>query len=67
MNYVPNFTSYTEYSIPDQATWYEPTVIYADAMLRDNASAFSGLVTTSSEKLYDMMGQQPVNIFIERR
>ena len=67
MNYVPNFTSYTEYSIPDQATWYEPTVIYADAMLRDNASAFSGLVISSSDKLYDMMGQQPINIFSERR
>ena len=67
MNYVPNFTSYTEYSIPDQATWYEPTVIYADAMLRDNVSAFSGLVISSSDKLYDMMGQQPINIFSERR
>ena len=63
MNYVPNFTSYTEYSIPDQATWYEPTVIYADAMLRDNASAFSGLVISSSDKLYNMMGQQPLDIF----
>ena len=63
MNYVPNFTSYTEYSIPDQATWYEPTVIYADAMLRDNASAFSGLVISSSDKLYNMMGQQPLGIF----
>ena len=67
MNYVPNFTSYTEYSIPDQATWYEPTVIYADAMLRDNVSAFSELVISSSDKLYDMMGQQPINIFSERR
>ena len=63
MNYVPNFTSYTEYSIPDQTTWYEPTVIYADAMLRDNASAFSGLVISSSDKLYNMMGQQPLGIF----
>ena len=67
MNYVPNFTSYTEYSIPDQATWYEPTVIYADAILRDNVSAFSGLVISSSDKLYDMMGQQPISIFSERR
>ena len=67
MNYVPNFTSYTEYNIPDQATWYEPTVIYADAILRDNVSAFSGLVISSSDKLYDMMGQQPISIFSERR
>ncbi len=67
MNYVPNFNSYSAVTIPDQANWYQPTQIYADAVLRDNGNAYGELVNTSMSTLYDVMQSQPVQLFIDRR
>ena len=63
MNYVPNFDSYSAYNIPDQQTWYEPKIIYADAILRDNGEAYTDMVGTSINTLYNIMGEQPIGIF----
>ena len=67
MNYVPNFSDYSQADIPDQTSWYQPTQIYADAMLRDNGAAYGELVNTSLGTLYEMMGTQPMQIFLDRR
>ena len=67
MNYVPNFNSYSAVTIPDQANWYQPTQIYADAVLRDNGNAYGELVNTSMETLYSVIQSQPVQLFIDRR
>ena len=67
MNYVPNFNSYSAVTIPDQTNWYQPTQIYADAVLRDNGNAYGELVNTSMSTLYDVMQSQPVQLFIDRR
>ena len=67
MNYVPNFNSYSAVTIPDQANWYQPTQIYADAVLRDNGNAYGELVNTSMSTLYDVMQSQPVQLVIDRR
>ena len=67
MNYVPNFSDYSQANIPDQTSWYQPTQIYADAMLRDNGAAYGELVNSSLGTLYEMMGTQPMQIFLDRR
>jgi len=67
MNYVPNFSDYSQADIPDQTSWYQPTQIYADAMLRDNGAAYGELVNSSLGTLYEMMGTQPMQIFLDRR
>ena len=67
MNYVPNFNSYSAVTIPDQTNWYQPTQIYAEAMLRDNGNAYGELVNTSMSTLYDVIQSQPVQLFIDRR
>ena len=67
MNYVPNFSDYKDVNIPDQTTWYQPTQIYADEMLRDNGAAYGELVNSSLDTLYTMMGTQPMQIFLDRR
>ena len=67
MNYVPNFNSYSAVTIPDQTNWYQPTQIYADAVLRDNGNAYGELVNTSMETLYSVIQSQPVQLFIDRR
>ena len=53
--------------IPDQTNWYQPTQIYADAVLRDNGNAYGELVNTSMETLYSVIQSQPVQLFIDRR
>jgi len=67
MNYVPNFSDYSQADIPDQTNWYQPTQIYADAMLRDNGEAYGNLVNSSLNTLYTIMDSQPMGIFLERR
>ena len=67
MNYVPNFNSYSAVTIPDQTNWYQPTQIYAEAVLRDNGNAYGELVNTSMSTLYDVIQSQPVQLFIDRR
>tara|TARA_R110002050_G_scaffold198481_1_gene333287 strand:+ start:1270 stop:3315 length:2046 start_codon:yes stop_codon:yes gene_type:complete len=66
MNYVPNFSDYTTANITDQTNWYAPTAIYASATLGDNAG-YGNMVSDSLDTLYSIMGQQPVEIFIDRR
>jgi len=67
MNYVPNFSDYSQANIPDQTNWYQPTQIYASAMLRDNGEAYGDLVNSSLNTLYTIMDSQPMGIFLERR
>ena len=67
MNYVPNFNSYSAVTIPDQTNWYQPTQIYAEAVLRDNGNAYGELVNTSMSTLYNVIQSQPVQLFIDRR
>jgi len=59
MGYVPGFDAYREAQIPQQETWYESKVIYADAYISDNINAFYGLVSTSINTMQSLINSQP--------
>ena len=59
LGYVPGFNAYREVTIPKQDTWYEPKVIYADAYISDNITAFYGLASRSITTMNSIINQQP--------
>ena len=59
LGYVPGFDAYREAQIPQQETWYESKVIYADAYISDNINAFYGLASTSINTMQSLINSQP--------
>ena len=59
MGYVPGFDAYREAQIPQQETWYESKVIYADAYISDNINAFYGLASKSINTMQSLISSQP--------
>jgi hypothetical protein len=59
MGYVPGFDAYREAQIPQQETWYESKVIYADAYISDNINAFYGLASKSINTMQSLINSQP--------
>jgi len=59
LGYVPGFDAYREAQIPQQETWYESKVIYADAYISDNINAFYGLASKSINTMQSLINSQP--------
>ena len=59
MGFVPNFNNYRLVTLPDQDTWYEPTVIYENNRLSDNVEGFYQMAGQSLETLIEMRELQP--------
>ena len=59
LGYNAGFTDYYGRSIPRKDDWYEPRVIYADAYIGDNITAFYQLAGDSLNTLQQMRDLQP--------
>jgi len=59
LGYNAGFTDYYGRNIPRKDDWYEPRVIYADAYIGDNISAFYQLAGDSLNKLQKLKDLQP--------
>ncbi len=61
LGYVPGFNRYKNMSIPDQSLWYENKIIYTDAKIEDNTSAYYNLTNENINKLQTII-QSQVNL-----
>jgi hypothetical protein len=61
LGYVPGFNAYKNILIPDQPSWYESKVIYNDAKIEDNTSAYYNLTNENINKLQTII-QSQVNL-----
>ena len=59
IGYVPQFNSYTQYTIPDSSSWYTSQDIYTSATLDDNINAFYNYASTNINNLENMTKGQP--------
>ena len=59
IGYVPQFNSYTQYTIPDTSTWYTTQDIYTSATLDDNINAFYNYASANINNLESMIKEQP--------
>ena len=59
IGYVPQFNSYTQYTIPDTSTWYTTQDIYTSATLDDNINAFYNYASANINNLENMTKGQP--------
>ena len=59
IGFNPNFSDYYSQVLPQKTDWYEPKVIYADARILDNVSAFYDMAGTSLRTLRGMINSQP--------
>ena len=59
IGYVPQFNSYTQYTIPDSSSWYTSQDIYTSATLDDNINAFYNYESTNINNLENMTKGQP--------
>ena len=59
IGYVPQFNSYTQYTIPDSPSWYTSQDIYTSATINDNINAFYNYASTNINNLENMTKGQP--------
>ena len=59
IGYVPQFNSYTQYTIPDSSSWYTSQDIYTSATINDNINAFYNYASTNINNLENMTKGQP--------
>jgi len=59
IGYVPQFNSYTQYTIPDSPSWYTSQDIYTSATINDNINAFYNYASTNINNLESMTKGQP--------
>jgi hypothetical protein len=59
IGYVPQFSAYTSYEIPDQNVWYSSQDIYGNITMNDNIEAFYDYARTNINNLESMTKGQP--------
>jgi len=63
MGYSAGFNKYQKMDIPDNDTWYEPKIIYANIVLNDNVDVYYDLVGTNLDQQSNIIGTQNMEFF----